>query len=207
MRHLPIENAKDALIDDSTADLTGRVLECLGNYAGFDFENQKIKRAVQWLLERQKEDGSWYGKWGVCYIYGTWAALTGMAAVGVSGESKAIQKAVEWLESIQNKDGGWGESCRSAEEETYIQGPFSTPSQTAWALDALLTVRGPEADSVQRAVSYLTDSGHQAKNALRYPTGLGLPGGFYIYYESYNELFPMLALGHYLKKAENIASS
>ena len=206
-RHLPIDNAKDAMIDDSTADLTGRVLECLGNYAGYDLTRRRVKRAVQWLVEHQKEDGSWYGKWGICYIYGTWAALTGLSAVGFSRESQAFGKAVEWLESIQNKDGGWGESCRSAEEGTYIPGPFSTPSQTAWALDALLTVRQPEARSVQRAVSYLASTGSQAGDALRYPTGLGLPGGFYIHYGSYNELFPMLALGHYLKKLEGGTSS
>lgn len=198
--HLPIENAKDALIDDSTADLTGRVLEFLGKYAGYNEQQSFIKKAVKWLINAQKTNGSWYGKWGVCYIYGTWAAVTGLRAVGVSVDHPAIQKAVKWLESIQQSDGGWGESCSSAEKEMYVPLSFSTSSQTAWALDALLTVRGKETSSIKKAVQFLVNEKQQQKEALFYPTGLGLPGGFYIYYESYNEIFPLLALGHYKQK-------
>ncbi|WP_407948921.1 terpene cyclase/mutase family protein [Peribacillus faecalis] len=204
LAYVPIENAKDALIDDSTADLTGRVLELLGNYGHYRIEEPIIKRAADWLIHQQREDGSWYGKWGICYIYGTWAAVTGLLAIGLSKEHPAIQKAIKWLQSVQQKDGGWGESCESAERERYIPLRVSTSSQTAWALDTLLTVLDPREETIQRAVHFLLNKDGSNDEATYYPTGLGLRGGFYIYYESYNEIFPLLALGHYLKKLGQI---
>lgn len=204
LAYVPIENAKDALIDDTTADLTGRVLELLGNYGHYRLEDPIVKKAVDWLISQQRTDGSWYGKWGVCYIYGTWAAVTGLLAVGVKKEHTAIQKAVQWLQSIQKEDGGWGESCESANRERFTKLRFSTASQTAWALDTLLTVLRPEEDPIQRAVHFLINDRHKSEEAVYYPTGLGLRGGFYIYYESYNEIFPLLALGHYLKRLGKI---
>lgn len=199
-RHLPLENAKDALIDDSTADLTGRALEFLGHFAHYKQKNSNINKAVNWLLKQQRENGSWYGKWGICYIYGTWAAMTGLRAAGVERSHPAMVKAADWLLSIQREDGGWGESCMSAERERYVPLSFSTPSQTSWALDALLTVSDPKAFPITRAVEYLVNVEQQSEASLAYPTGLGLPGGFYIRYHSYNEIFPLLALGHYRKQ-------
>ena len=204
LAYLPIENAKDALIDDSTADLTGRVLELLGNYGHYNLKDAFVKRAADWLIHHQKEDGSWYGKWGICYIYGTWAAVTGLRAVGLKKNHASIQKAVNWLKSIQREDGGWGESCASAERERYIPLHVSTVSQTAWALDTLLTVLSPEEQTIQKAVRFLLKHNHNNEVAKYYPTGLGLRGGFYIYYESYEEIFPLLALGHYLRKLSNV---
>ena len=125
-------------------------------------------------------------------------------AVGVKKEHTAIQKAVQWLQSIQKEDGGWGESCESANRERFTKLRFSTASQTAWALDTLLTVLRPEEDPIQRAVHFLINDRHKSEEAVYYPTGLGLRGGFYIYYESYNEIFPLLALGHYLKRLGKI---
>ncbi|MGM9928506.1 MAG: squalene--hopene cyclase [Bacillus sp. (in: firmicutes)] len=200
LAHLPIENAKDAIIDNSTADLTGRVLEFLGNFGKMNIYARSVKKATDWLLREQEANGSWYGKWGVCYIYGTWAAITGLRATGTARDHPAIVKAIQWLETIQNDDGGWGESCVSAELETYVPLTFSTPSQTAWAIDALLTVRNPKSSSVQKGIHYLLNQAIINDEAKYYPTGMGLPGGFYIYYESYNQLYPLLALGHYRKK-------
>ena len=200
LRFLPIDNAKDAIIDDSTADLTGRVLEFMGNYAGLTYKHSFLKRAAAWLLKEQLADGSWYGKWGVCYIYGTWAAVTGLCAIGIKPEHPAIRKAIHWLESIQLPDGGWGESCKSPEAERFIPLSFSTPSQTSWALDTLLTVKGTKSHAIQKGINYLINEKSHHPHALRYPTGLGLRGGFYIIYESYNFIFPLLALGHYKKK-------
>ena len=200
LAYLPIENAKDAIIDDSTADLTGRVLELMGNFAGLTFEDSFIKRAAAWLLKEQLADGSWYGKWGVCYIYGTWAAVTGLCAIGIKPEHPAIQKAIHWLESIQLDDGGWGESCKGAEAERFIPLSFSTPSQTAWALDAILTVKGTKSTAIRKGINFLINEEAFHPSAYRYPTGLGLRGGFYIIYESYNYIFPLLALGHYEQK-------
>ena len=195
--YLPIENASDALVDDSSADLTGRVLEYLGNYEHYDMNSPIIKKAVDWLLDHQEDNGSWYGKWGVCYIYGTWAAVTGLRAVGIKKDHPSILKAIRWLEKIQHNNGGWGESCHSATIKRFVKLPFSTPSQTAWALDALLTVRGPNALSVNQAVQYLLNVEESDVQSLNYPTGLGLAGGYYIHYESYNILYPLLALGHF----------
>lgn len=192
---IPLENAKDAAVDPSTADLTGRVLEYLGNFAGLTKDHPSIQAAVAWLLHQQEQNGSWYGRWGVCYIYGTWAAITGLKAAGLSNSHPAIAKAVKWLVSIQNKDGGFGESCRSSEVKTYMPLGFSTPSQTAWALDALLCVMDKKDTVIQRSVKRLMKPFDEKSSA--YPTGIGLPKQFYIHYHSYNKIFPLLALSHY----------
>ena len=198
--HLPIENAADALIDDSTADLTGRVIEFLGNYAGQTYEDDIVKAAAKWLFRHQEHDGSWYGKWGVCYIYGTWAAVTGLCAVGISLKHPAVQKALNWLESIQQQDGGFGESCKSAEMKAYVQLDYSTPSQTAWALDALIAGGREKSAAASKAARFLLNESKHHEAAALYPTGMGLPGGFYIIYESYNYIFPLIALSRYANR-------
>ncbi|WP_281998815.1 terpene cyclase/mutase family protein [Priestia flexa] len=199
--YLPLENAEDAATDPATADLTGRVLECLGSFGGMNKNHPKIQAAVDWLFDNQEENGSWYGRWGVCYIYGTWAAVTGLLAVGVSKHDKQIVKAINWLKSIQRSDGGWGESCSSAKYKRYIPLSFSTPSQTAWAIDALLSVCPKTNQEIIDGVSFLLNRSEQTIQQRNYPTGIGLPGQFYINYHSYNDLFPLLALSHYQAKA------
>ncbi|MFD3445696.1 squalene--hopene cyclase [Microbacteriaceae bacterium 4G12] len=196
---LPIENAEDAIIDASSADLTGRVLEFLGNYANMQQHELHVKKGIEWLLHSQEQDGSWYGKWGVCYIYGTWAAITGLCAAQIPQNHEQVQKAVRWLESVQHEDGGWGESCRSSEVKRFVPLRWSTPSQTAWALDALIAVSKTETPAIRKGIQFLLQKKF-VKASTQYPTGIGLPGGFYIYYHSYNELFPLLALAHYRKK-------
>lgn len=195
---LPIENAEDAIIDPSTADLTGRVLEFLGNHTKMEKQHNIIQTAINWLVKNQERNGSWYGRWGVCYIYGTWAAVTGLKAAGISSHHPTIQKTYQWLLSIQHEDGGWGESCRSSEEKRYIPLSFSTPSQTAWALDALISICEKDCEAMKRGIAYINKEHSKKEN--QYPTGLGLPGNFYINYHSYNELFPLLALAHYQRK-------
>lgn len=197
---LPIEGADTVSTDPSAVDLTGRTLEFLGNYAGLHQEEPRIQKAVQWLLGQQQADGSWYGRWGIAYLYGTWAAITGMVAVGVSPALPAIQKAVDWILKKQNPDGGWGESCRSDEEKSYIPLGASTPSQTAWALDSLITVFFEPTDELERGIGYLLDSGNKQDWTTTYPTGGGRPGGTYFHYHSYRWIWPMLALSHYQKK-------
>lgn len=178
IRLLPLESAEDAAVDPSTADLTGRVLHFLGEKVGFTEKHQHIQRAVKWLFEHQEQNGSWYGRWGVCYIYGTWAALTGMHACGVDRKHPGIQKALRWLKSIQNDDGSWGESCKSAEIKTYVPLHRGTIVQTAWALDALLTYENSEHPSVVKGMQYLTDSSSHSADSLAYPAGIGLPSNF-----------------------------
>jgi sporulenol synthase len=194
---LPVENAKDALVDPSAADLTGRTLEFLGNQAGLKKGISLIERAIDWLFENQERDGSWYGRWGISYIYGTWAAITGLMAVGVPKDHPAVRKAVRWLLSIQNADGGFGESCRSDIERRYVALGQSTPSQTAWALDALLSCCDAAAPAIERAVRRLIGFSEREDALASYPTGAGLPGAFYIHYHSYRWIWPLLALAKY----------
>jgi sporulenol synthase len=199
LKLLPIENAGDALTDPSTADLTGRTLEYLGSFERMDSNFPSVERAVSWLRRKQNMDGSWYGRWGVCYIYGTWAAVTGMAAAGVPLE-RCIKKAVKWLLERQNVDGGWGESCLSDEEKQYVPLSRSTITQTAWALDALISVYSYPTKEIKLGMEFLLKSSNDTAFSRTYPAGAGLPGNFYVYYHSYPHVWPLLALSHFHKK-------
>ncbi|OXM82752.1 squalene--hopene cyclase [Paenibacillus rigui] len=197
---LPIDGAKAAAIDPSSADLTGRTLDFLGHCAGLNQQQRFIRSAADWLINRQEEDGSWYGRWGVCYIYGTWAALTGLRAVGIEGEHPTVRKAVRWLLSIQNGDGGWGESCSSDRLMRYVSLGHSTPSQTAWALDALIAVHASSTPPIDLGIQRLIRLLHEDDWKSTYPTGAGLPGIFYSHYHSYRLIWPLLTLSHYRNK-------
>lgn len=197
---LAIDGAKSAATDPSEADLTGRTLEYLGKFAGFDTRHEWIKRGTKWLIRNQEKDGSWYGRWGVCYIYGTWAALTGLMAVGLPASHDTVQKGTEWLLSIQNSDGGWGESCQSDRLLHYVPLGESTPSQTAWALDALIAVYPKPTPEMNQGILRLIASMHENDWRTLYPTGAGLPGNFYSHYHSYTYIWPLLTLSHYKSK-------
>jgi len=197
---LALDGAKAAAIDPSTADLTGRTLEYLGNFTKLDSNNRQIQRGVRWLIDNQETNGSWYGKWGICYIYGTWAALTGLMAAGVSSSHPAVQKATNWLLSIQNQDGGWGESCESDRKMHYIPLRHSTPSQTAWALDALIAVHDQPTSEINKGIDRLMALMNENSWVHNYPTGAGLPGNFYVHYHSYRYIYPLLAFSHYYRK-------
>ncbi len=145
----------------------------------------------------QERNGSWYGKWGICYIYGTWAVMTGLRSLGIPSNNPSLKRAALWLEHIQHEDGGWGESCQSSVEKRFVTLPFSTPSQTAWALDALISYYDKETPTIRKGVSYLLANPYVNE---KYPTGTGLPGGFYIRYHSYAQIYPLLTLAHYTKK-------
>ncbi|AZV45116.1 squalene-hopene cyclase [Peribacillus asahii] len=199
--YLPIENADFILSDPSTADLTGRTLEFLGNFVNIKNPNNVSKQASKWLIRHQESNGSWFGRWGVCYIYGTWAALTGLAAAGYSCEHYAIQKAVNWLKKIQNEDGGWGESCYSDIHRMYIPLGTSTVTQTAWAVDALIAVSDQPTSTIERGITFLLNKKNETPNwAKTYPVGQGLAGYIYWHYHSYEYLFSLLALSHYRNK-------
>jgi sporulenol synthase len=200
LRWLPIDGADAASTDPSSADLTGRTLEFLGNHAGFNEQHPRVQKAVAWLIRHQEEDGSWYGRWGITYLYGTWAAVTGMLAVGVSPAHPAVQRAVQWLLKHQNADGGWGESCQSDIVKKYVPLGASTLSQTAWAVDMLSAVFTKPTTALERGVQFLLKAGKSQDWTSSYPTGAGLPGSFYIHYHSYRHIWPLLALSHYQKK-------
>ena len=147
---------------------------------------------MDWLVKHQEKDGSWYGRWGICYIYGTWAAITGLSAVGVLPSHQSITKAVTWLSSIQNADGGWGESCKSDLEKRYVPLQASTLTHTAWAVDALISASEQPTITIKKGMHYLLENVKKNDWTTDYPKGQGMAGEFYIHYHSYRYLFPLL---------------
>lgn len=194
----------NAMIDPSTADVTARVVECLGRY-GWSAEHPVIQRAVKFLLQDQCKDGSWFGRWGVNYIYGTSGVLRALETVSLATR-EFCKRAVNWLRSVQKVDGSFGESLLSYDvPSTKGQGP-STASQTAWGLIGLLASAGTEEPAVAKAVQYLVHR-QQADGSWSEPefTGTGFPGVFYLKYHLYRNSFPVYALARYsnqLRKAE-----
>ncbi|WP_075981737.1 squalene--hopene cyclase [Bacillus massilinigeriensis] len=200
LNQLPIEGGKFLLLDSSSSDLTGRTLEFIGTYTKLSKDHTIIRRGVQWLLKNQELDGSWYGRWGICYIYGTWSAVTGLRSVGLSSTHPSIQKAVNWLKNIQNDDGGWGESCKSDIYNSYIPLGSSHLTQTAWSLDALISASNVVTSEIEKGVSFLLNNIHRDEWMDSYPVGQGMGGGFYIHYHSYRYIYPLLALSNYKNK-------
>lgn len=196
---LPIDRVEDLVLDPSSPDLTGRTLEFFGNYTNITKDHPMIKRGVDWLLDQQREDGSWDARWGIYYIYGTWAAVTGLRSVGISPHHPAMQKAMGWLRKIQLADGGWGESCNSDKENHYISLPSSTRTHTAWALDALIATATEVTPEIKNGVEFLVQE-KEAAWTRNYPKGRGMAGAFYIHYHSYDSIWPLVALAHYKKK-------
>jgi squalene-hopene/tetraprenyl-beta-curcumene cyclase len=186
-----------ALLDPSTSDLAGRCLEMLGTL-GYDRWHPAAMRALEFLKREQEPDGSWYGRWGVNYIYGTWSVLAGLRAIGEDMSAPYVRRAVAWLESRQNPDGGWGESCLSYAEATHAGRGESTPSQTAWALLALLAAGVSDSIGVVRGVNYLLRQQREdgSWDEVKH-TGTGFPRVFYLRYHWYCQYFPLWALALY----------
>ncbi|UOQ43094.1 squalene--hopene cyclase [Halobacillus salinarum] len=197
---LPIEKAAFIFEDPSSADLTGRTLEFLGNYTNLSKQHPSVKKAHKWLKSNQEANGSWYGRWGICYIYGTWAAVTGLAATGAAPGGKLLKKAVSWLEEIQRIDGGWGESCESDQKKKYVPLQASTLTHTAWAVDALISVSETPTKAIEKGIQFLVKHGKSQKWTEDYPKGQGMGGTFYIHYHSYRFIWPLLTLSHYTRK-------
>jgi squalene-hopene/tetraprenyl-beta-curcumene cyclase len=185
----------NAMLDPPCPDITGRVMDCLCR-RGFDHTHPAIAAGIEYLLRHQEENGSWFGRWGVNYVYGTFLAMRGLAATGADSPEvlTAIARGAEWLRRVQNRDGGWGESCRGYETNRFEPAP-STPTQTAWALLGLLV----EGDLASRAIydgaQWLVDrQSPEGTWSEEITTGTGFPGVFYISYHLYPEYFPLLAL-------------
>jgi len=188
----------NAMLDPTCPDITGRVLEALCLW-GASPDSPAIRRGVEYLRKTQEADGSWFGRWGVNYIYGTFLALRGLRAAGVDDREAEVLRAGEWLRSNQNADGGWGESCMSYVEHTFVPAP-STASQTAWAVLGLLAGGDTTSESVHRGVEWLIsrqreDGGWDEALA----TGTGFPRVFYLTYHLYRHSFPTLALGEFIR--------
>jgi len=188
----------NAMLDPSCPDITGRVLEALCQY-GLTSEHPAIQRGIQYLFNSQESDGSWYGRWGVDYIYGTFLALRGLQAAGVSDREVPVQRALEWIRAYQNADGGWGESCASYDNNTFTPGP-STASQTAWAILGLLAGSDTRSISLHKGIEYLIDTQRPDGDwNEKYATGTGFPRVFYLTYADYRNTFPILALSAFAK--------
>ncbi len=186
-----------AVIDPPSADVTAHIVEAFG--AEGRATDLVVRRGVVWLLRAQEPDGSWSGRWGANYVYGTGAVVPALIAAGVQPSKPAIRRAVTWLEEHQNPDGGWGEDLRSYDDPALAgQGP-STASQTAWALLALLAAGERGRAATGRGIRWLAET-QRADGSWDEPqyTGTGFPGDFYINYHLYRLAFPLSALGRYV---------
>jgi squalene-hopene/tetraprenyl-beta-curcumene cyclase len=201
----------NAMLDPPSVDITGRMLEMLATY-GYTRENKRVEKAIKFILAEQEPDGSWFGRWGVNYLYGTFLVLRGLEAIGFDQHEPQVQQAAEWIRMVQNSDGGWGETCGSYDDpDTRGEGP-STPSQTAWALLGLLSAGDDRSDSLAKGVRWLltrqkSDGGWDestgsgiARQALY--TGTGFPRVFYLAYTMYRNYFPLMALTSYKRAME-----
>jgi squalene-hopene/tetraprenyl-beta-curcumene cyclase len=187
-----------ALLDPPTADVTARCISMLGQL-GDRPDSPRVAAAIEYLRREQESDGSWFGRWGVNYIYGTWSVLCALNAVGIKPEQPMVARATRWLKSIQNPDGGWGEDCDSyaLDHGGHVAGT-STASQTAWALLGLMAAGEIDSDSVGQGIEWLRIA--QARDGLwgeDHYTGGGFPRVFYLRYHGYPNYFPLWAMARY----------
>ena len=187
-----------ALLDPPTVDVSAR---CIGLLAqtGVGMDDPRMKAAVGYIEQDQEADGSWFGRWGVNYIYGTWSALCALNGAGVDPQAPMVRKAVDWLVKIQNPDGGWGESCDSyALDYTGYEPAESRASQTAWALLGLMAAEENDHPAVARGIAWLQAnqdaSGFWPEDHY---TGGGFPRVFYLRYHGYSKFFPLWALARH----------
>jgi squalene-hopene/tetraprenyl-beta-curcumene cyclase len=191
----------NAMIDPSTADVTARVLECLGRF-GWSAEHPVVRRAVGFLQKDQCKDGSWFGRWGVNYVYGTSGVLRALETVSLTAQDYCA-RAVSWLRQVQKADGSFGESLNSYEVVSTKGQGNSTPSQTAWGLIGLLAGADRNDPAIARATAYLVEqqnaNGSWSEEEF---TGTGFPGVFYLKYHLYKNSFPVYALARYRNQAK-----
>jgi squalene-hopene/tetraprenyl-beta-curcumene cyclase len=222
---IPFGDFGEAL-DPPSVDVTAHVVEMLGKL-GYRKDFPPIERAYRYMRAEQEREGPWFGRWGVNYIYGTGAVLPALEAIGEDMDQPYIRQALDWLVAHQNRDGGWGESCGSY-VDSFLRGVGpSTPSQTAWALLALLAAGETDSPPIRRGLQYLADTqqedgswdepyftgtgfpGYGVGQRLKRPTspgerghqGLEMPAGFMINYHMYRNYWPLMALGRYQKLA------
>ncbi|HVI91262.1 MAG TPA: squalene--hopene cyclase [Dongiaceae bacterium] len=197
LNHIPFAD-HGALLDPPTADVSAR---CLGMLAqlGYKTDHPKVKAAVDYLLAEQEEDGSWFGRWGTNYVYGTWSVLCALNAIGLPGNHPAMRKAVDWLVAKQRDDGGWGEDGASYwDNQPRGEGQESTASQTAWAVLGLMAAGEVDHPSVARGIRYLVET--QDEDGLWQEeayTAVGFPRVFYLRYHGYRAFFPLWAMARY----------
>jgi squalene-hopene/tetraprenyl-beta-curcumene cyclase len=186
-----------ALLDPPTVDVTARCVGFLAQLGRAD-AREAVERGVAFVKGEQEADGSWFGRWGVNYIYGTWSALAALNAAGESPQSQAVRRGVAWLESRQRADGGWGESCGSYWPTAETDLAVSVPSQTAWALLGLMAAGRAESEAVERGIAWLMTAPREGPRWSEEPwTGTGFPRVFYLKYHGYAAYFPLWAVARY----------
>jgi squalene-hopene/tetraprenyl-beta-curcumene cyclase len=197
INEIPFADLK-SLIDPSSPDVTGHVLEILGQ-CGLGVSHPSVKAALKYLKKNQHKNGSWFGRWGVNYVYGTSAVLAGLEAVGENMHAAYVVKATKWLLSIQNADSGFGESCTSYDVNEFVPSS-STPSQTAWAILGLIAAGHRKDETVETAVHWLVRNQNQDGSWEElFWTGTGFPRHFYLRYDMYRLYFPVLAIARFLR--------
>jgi squalene-hopene/tetraprenyl-beta-curcumene cyclase len=196
LNHIPFAD-HGALLDPPTVDVTARCLSFLAQ-AGLPREHPAIERGLAYLQREQEDDGSWYGRWGTNYIYGTWSTLCAVNACGEAHNSPYIRKAVEWLKARQRTDGGWGEGGETYWKERRDHTVASTPSQTSWAVLALMAVGEADSPEVRHGIDYLMRAPREgAKWQEAWYTAVGFPRIFYLRYHGYSAYFPVWALARF----------
>lgn len=186
-----------ALLDPPTVDVAARCISFLAQI-GYDRNHTTIQRGIDYLKSEQEEDGSWFGRWGTNYIYGTWSALCAINAVGEDMQSPWVRRSVEWIKSRQRADGGWGEDGATYWDDRKGEEKTSTPSQTSWALLALMAAGEVDEKSVDKGIAYINT---QPRDGEKWDeqayTAVGFPKVFYLRYHGYSAFFPTWALGRY----------
>ncbi|WP_408869405.1 squalene--hopene cyclase [Candidatus Kirkpatrickella diaphorinae] len=202
LNHIPFAD-HGALLDPPTADVSARCISFLSQLA-LPEDRDVIDRGVAYLLQEQEKDGSWFGRWGTNYIYGTWSVLCALNAAGLDHDHPAISRAVTWLESVQREDGGWGEDCATFEGAPPGRYHESLPSQTAWATLALMAAGRKDSPAVARGIASLVAAQGEDGEWQEKPfNAVGFPKVFYLRYHGYRQFFPLMALSRY----RNLAAS
>ncbi|WP_452094322.1 squalene--hopene cyclase [Dongia soli] len=197
LNHIPFAD-HGALLDPPTADVSARCLSMLAQL-GYKIDHPKVKAALDYLLREQEPDGSWFGRWGTNYIYGTWSVLCALNAIGLPSEHPVMRKASAWLISKQREDGGWGEDGASYwEDQPRGEGKVSTASQTAWAVLGLMAAGDVDHPAVEKGIRFLTETqtedGEWDEESY---TAVGFPRVFYLRYHGYRAFFPVWAMARY----------
>lgn len=203
---IPANDMKRTMYDPTTPDITGRVVEFLLRHRVLPLHDEEIRRAVDWLRQHQEVDGSWFGRWGTTYIYGTWCAIKALTVAEVSNDDLEMRKAKTWLLGIQRDDGSFGESCKSDLQGRFVPLTEGIPSQTAWGLETLLCLFENEENQAEqrqlwkaseKAVHWLLINANDGTWYEEVPTGSAFPGALHIRYHIYPKVWPLIALSHY----------
>ena len=196
LQHIPFAD-HGALLDPPSVDVTARCISMLAQL-GHDRSHPTVARGLEYLYGKQEDDGSWFGRWGNNYIYGTWSALCALNAIGENMQAPHIRRAVAWLKLRQRPDGGWGEDCATYWRHRRYEAKVSTPSQTSWALLGLMAAGEVDCPEVERGIRYLVEAPREGgKWDEKYFNAVGFPRVFYLRYHGYSAYFPLWTLARY----------